>query len=249
MQRREPGGHALQRRPHLDHLDDLLLRLAHDEAAAPRHRAQESFLLEQRHRFADRRARHAERLAQLALVEADLVPMRIDVRVHDRLLQRRRTPDRAGWLVAIGCSASGAPGSRLVGGRHHVTDSRLSPTAPVDGVVVHSAAHQLGDQRSLSHERENDVERGRGDVGQSPELLDDSDERFDSSQRSALEILEHRHLVRARPHRGIEAPLDIDAEREPGGRRWPAASCIIARQSERVAGSVAMRSSVACVAR
>ena len=89
VQRREPRGHALERRPHLDHLDDLLLRLAHDEAAAARHRAQESFLLEQRHRLADRRARDAERLAQLALVQADLVAMRIDVRVHDRLLQRR----------------------------------------------------------------------------------------------------------------------------------------------------------------
>ena len=73
----------------LDHLDDLLLRLAHDEAAAARHGAQESFLLEERHRFADRRAGNPERLARLALVQADLVPMRIDVRIHDRLLQRR----------------------------------------------------------------------------------------------------------------------------------------------------------------
>ncbi len=72
-----------------DHLDDLLLRLAHDEAAAPRHGAQETLLLEQRHRFADRRAGNSQRLAQLALVQADLVPMRVDVGVHDRLLQRR----------------------------------------------------------------------------------------------------------------------------------------------------------------
>ena len=76
------------RRPHLDHLDDLLLGLAHDEDAAARHRAQEAFLLEQRHRLADRRAGDAERLRQLPLVEADLVGVRVDVGVDDRLLQR-----------------------------------------------------------------------------------------------------------------------------------------------------------------
>ena len=57
IDRREPRRHALERRPHLDHLDDLLLRLADDEDAAARHGAQEAFLLEQRHRLADRRAR------------------------------------------------------------------------------------------------------------------------------------------------------------------------------------------------
>src|SRR6185436_15066167 len=89
MERREPGGHALEGSPHLDHLDDLLLRLAHDEAAAARHRAQESLLLQERHCLPDRRARDAKRLAQLALVQADLVAMRVDVRIHDGLLQRR----------------------------------------------------------------------------------------------------------------------------------------------------------------
>jgi hypothetical protein len=76
FRRGEPRGHALERRPHLDHLDDLLLGLAHDEDAAARHGAQEAFLLEQRHRLADRRARDAERLRELPLVEADLVGVR-----------------------------------------------------------------------------------------------------------------------------------------------------------------------------
>ena len=88
VQRRQTRRHALQRSPHFDHLDDLLLGLAHDEHAATRHRTQKTFLLEQRHRLADRRPAHAERLPELPLVEADLVAMGVDVRVHDRLLER-----------------------------------------------------------------------------------------------------------------------------------------------------------------
>ncbi len=53
-----------------------------------RHRAQEALLLEQRHRLADRCAADAERLAQLALVEADFLAMGVDVGIGDRLLQR-----------------------------------------------------------------------------------------------------------------------------------------------------------------
>jgi hypothetical protein len=45
-------------------------------------------LLEQGHRFADRRARNAERLGELLFVEADLFRMRVDVRLRDHLLQR-----------------------------------------------------------------------------------------------------------------------------------------------------------------
>ena len=86
---REPRRHAFERGPHLDHFHDLLLGLANDENAAPRNRAQKSFLLEQRHRFADGRAADAERLAELPLIQAYLVAVRIDVGVHDRLLQRR----------------------------------------------------------------------------------------------------------------------------------------------------------------
>ena len=85
----KPRGHALERRPHLDHLDDLLFRLAHDEDAAAGDRAQQAFLLEQRHRLADRRAAHAQRHRQLPLVEAHLAGVRIDIGVDDRLLERR----------------------------------------------------------------------------------------------------------------------------------------------------------------
>ena len=121
VQRRQARRHALERRPHLDHLDDLLLGLAHDEDAAPRLGAQEAFLLEQRDRLADRRARHAELLRQLLLVEADLVRGRVDVGFGDHLLQRRvrlvaqadgdvdrreGRQDRRGWVsMKRGCAA------------------------------------------------------------------------------------------------------------------------------------------------
>jgi hypothetical protein len=85
----EPRRHAFERGPDLDHLDDLLLRFPDDEDPAPRQGAQEAFLLEQRHRLADRRAADAEGATQLALVETDFLTVRVNVGVHDRLLERR----------------------------------------------------------------------------------------------------------------------------------------------------------------
>ncbi len=86
--RDEAGGEAFERRPHLDHRDDLFPRLAHHEDAATRQGAHEPLLLQQRHRLADRRARDAEIVRELALVEADLARMGIDVEAGDRLLER-----------------------------------------------------------------------------------------------------------------------------------------------------------------
>ena len=85
----EPRRHAFERGPDLDHLDDLLLGFPDDEDTASRNRAEKALLLEQRHRLADRRPADAERATQLPLVEADLLAVRIDVRVHNRLLERR----------------------------------------------------------------------------------------------------------------------------------------------------------------
>jgi hypothetical protein len=86
---REARRHALERCPHLDHFDDLLLRLADDEHTAARLGSQEALLLEQRHRLPDRRARYPERVGELALVQADLGRLPVDVGVLDRLLERR----------------------------------------------------------------------------------------------------------------------------------------------------------------
>src|SRR5260370_678448 len=72
----------------LQRLDDLLFGLAHDEYASARLGAKKSLLLEQRHRLADRRPAHPERLAKLTLVQPDLLPVRINIGLHDGLLQR-----------------------------------------------------------------------------------------------------------------------------------------------------------------
>src|SRR5215204_5320692 len=83
----EAGRHAFERRPCLDHLDDLALGLAHDEDAAARHGSDEPLLLEHRHRLANGRAGDAELLGQLALVEHDRLGRGVDVHPGDGVLQ------------------------------------------------------------------------------------------------------------------------------------------------------------------
>ncbi len=95
---REPRRHALDRRPHHDHLEDLGFRLAHHEHAAARDRADQALLLEIAKRLADRRAADAEILAELTLVEPDLAPMAVDVHLGDGPL------DRIGRELAESCA-------------------------------------------------------------------------------------------------------------------------------------------------
>src|SRR5262249_49098732 len=82
----EPRGQALHRRPDGDHLDDLALGLAHHIDAAARHGAHETLLLQHGHRLADRGAADAEIEGELALVQADLAGMAVDVHFGDRPL-------------------------------------------------------------------------------------------------------------------------------------------------------------------
>src|SRR6516162_9264785 len=84
----EPRRHAFERRHNRDHLDDLALRLAHDEDAAARAGADKAFLLEQRHRLAYRRSTHPEPFGEPPLVEPDLPRVVVDVHRSDRPLQR-----------------------------------------------------------------------------------------------------------------------------------------------------------------
>src|SRR5579872_3344429 len=88
MQRREPRSHRFKRGPHLDHLDDLALRLANDVDAAPRQGPDEALLLEQREGFADGRSADPERGSQLPLVEPQLLLGVVDVHVRNRSLEQ-----------------------------------------------------------------------------------------------------------------------------------------------------------------
>src|SRR4029077_8317955 len=80
--------HALERRPHLDHLDDLALGLADDEDAAARDRSDETLLLENRERLAHRRATHPERLDELPLIEPQRLALAVDVGIRVGVLRQ-----------------------------------------------------------------------------------------------------------------------------------------------------------------
>ena len=84
---REPGRHALERRPDDDHLQDLVDRLPEDEDALAGRDAHQAFLLEPCQRLADRRAADLELLGQLPLVQPQLRPLGIDVHRRDALLE------------------------------------------------------------------------------------------------------------------------------------------------------------------
>src|SRR5581483_9635284 len=84
----EPRRHALQCRPHCDHVEDLGLGLAHDENAAARHDLDQPFLVQLGERLAQRRAADAEALRQVALVETQLRVIGVDVHVEDGRLER-----------------------------------------------------------------------------------------------------------------------------------------------------------------
>src|SRR3954451_398592 len=83
----KPRRHAFERRPDGDHFEDLLERVALDEDAAPWLDLDEPLLLEPGQRLADRGAGDAELLRHLALVEAQIRPLVIEVHRRDAVLQ------------------------------------------------------------------------------------------------------------------------------------------------------------------
>ena len=89
------------------------------------------------------------------------------------------------------------------------------------------------------------VDRRRRRAGQPPKLLHRGDERVDLHRPAALEVLQHRGLVRADRAGAVDAPVDVDREAARRARSAIAsASTIIARATARVPGSPAISSSV-----
>ena len=85
-------------------------------------------------------------------------------------------------------------------------------------------------------------------LGEAAHLLHHGHERVDLHRAAALEILQHRGLVRADLAGALDAALDVDAEFDAEAfRRSPCVSTMIARDSARVEGSVQITSSVAWV--
>ena len=71
---------------------------------------------------------------------------------------------------------------------------------------------QSCDRSALPYQREHHVDRRRLDADQLAEFLDDADERIDLHGPAALEVLEHRRLVRAHSAGTVDTSLDIDPE-------------------------------------
>jgi hypothetical protein len=73
----------------LYHLDHFALRLANDVDAPPGYGANESFLLEERQRFAYRCPADAERRGELPLIQTQFLLRIVDIGVGDRVLEQR----------------------------------------------------------------------------------------------------------------------------------------------------------------
>jgi len=89
MQSRKTRGHGFERGPHLYHLDHFALRFANDVDPPPGYGAYESFLLEERQRFAYRCPADAERRGELPLIQTQFLLWIVDVGVRDRVLEQR----------------------------------------------------------------------------------------------------------------------------------------------------------------
>ena len=85
--RDQARGHALERGPGADHVDDLGLGAADHDDAAARHGFDEAVLFQHRDGFANRGAADAEAFGQRALVEHHLLGRRIDVHLENSFLQ------------------------------------------------------------------------------------------------------------------------------------------------------------------
>src|SRR5450631_2737651 len=85
----ESRRHGLKRCPNLDHFNYLALGFANDVDAAPRHGADEPFLLEEGQCLANRCTTDAQRARQLSLIEPELLLRIVNIGVGDRGLQAR----------------------------------------------------------------------------------------------------------------------------------------------------------------
>src|SRR5215471_544345 len=142
MERGKPSRHALERCPHLDHLDDLTPGLTHDEDAPPRERAHEALLFEDRECFADRRAADTECLHQLALIEAQRLALAVDVGASDGLLEERVGLIAQAHRVERGeCQLPRGDADALFWGGAHSVSIILSPGSAV--TPVGPPAHRI----------------------------------------------------------------------------------------------------------
>src|ERR1700674_3357349 len=126
-------------------------------------------------------------------------------------------------LVLSGCSASVGSAGRVLDASATVFMASFPlSTCPDAGQRRIRVANQmlLSMQRScrvlrpLPNERQHDVGRRRRDARVQTQFLDHPDQGLDLHRPAALQVLQHRHLVRAKGAGAVNASLDIDPKAE-----------------------------------
>ena len=142
----QPCRHALQRRPHRDHLEHFLPGLAGDEGAAARNVADEAFVLEPAKRLPDRCTAHPQLDREFPLVQAVLFFVGVDIDrgdgglelLVDAVLEHDGTVDplqgQVGYNHGDNCSkrssVSGMQNTNYWIGSPERTPSRVMPARP-----------------------------------------------------------------------------------------------------------------------
>src|ERR1700675_63126 len=121
-------------------------------------------------------------------------------------------------LVLSGCNARVGSAGRVPGASATmVMASFLSQPAKTPGIRVAnqmllSMQRSRRELRSLSNERQHDI-GGRGRyAGIQTQFLYHPDQGLDLHRPAALQVLQHRHLVRPEGAGAVDASLDIDAK-------------------------------------
>src|ERR1700687_1123686 len=124
-------------------------------------------------------------------------------------------------LELSGCSPSVGSAGRVPGASATVVmasspisafaDAR-QPRAGVANQALSSMQCYRRALRSLANERQHDVGSRSRNAGEETQLLHHTDQRLDLHRPAALQVLQHRHLVRPQCACAVDASLDIDTE-------------------------------------
>src|SRR6266513_3282995 len=117
-------------------------------------------------------------------------------------------------LVFSGCNASVGSAGRVLGASATMAMASF-PLSPLRRQAYVANQKLLSMQRSrrvlrsLPNERQHDIGRRRRNAGIQTQFLDHPDQRLDLHRPAALQVLQHRHLVRAKGAGAVDASLDI----------------------------------------
>src|SRR6266550_3439679 len=121
-------------------------------------------------------------------------------------------------LVFSGCNASVGSAGRMLGASATMAMASF-PSQPAKTPGIGVANQKLLSMqrfrrvpRSLPNERQHDVGDRSRDAGIQAQFLDHPDQGLDLHRPAALQVLQHRHLVRPEGAGAVDKSLDIDAK-------------------------------------